>query len=54
MGTYLWHPDEMERMRTIGDAASNAHYLALNPNPDRSNMRQHIEDKYVKQLWVKK
>jgi hypothetical protein len=54
MGTYLWHPDEMEVMRSVGNEASNKHYLALNPSPDYSNMRKLVDDKYVKQLWVRK
>lgn len=56
MGTYLWHPDEMERIRAMGNEKSNAHYLALlnGAAPDTSDMRKHLEDKYVKQLWVRK
>ncbi len=50
--TYRWGPDEMEMMRANGNEKSNAIYLAKNPNPDRSNMQQHITDKYVNKRWV--
>lgn len=49
--TYLWHPDEMEVMRRLGNEKSNAIFLKRNPNPDLSNMQRHIDEKYVKQLW---
>ncbi len=26
MGTYLWHPDEMERIRVLGNPLANEHY----------------------------
>lgn len=55
MGTYLWHPDEMDMMRNMGNQKANAHYLAKNPNPGKlagGALRQHIVDKYERQVWV--
>jgi stromal membrane-associated protein len=56
MGTYLWHPDEMEVMRNTGNAKSNAIYLAKGEIPPKgtspNSMRNHIVDKYEKRKWV--
>ncbi|KAI8905927.1 hypothetical protein EDD86DRAFT_193473 [Gorgonomyces haynaldii] len=53
MGTYLWHPDEMEQMRQIGNQKSNDKFLQLNPNPDKSDILQLIKDKYVHLKFIK-
>ena len=54
MGTYTWHPDEMDMMRSIGNEKSNATYLAKGnaPKLDPANMRGYLENKYVKKLWA--
>mmetsp|Transcript_21221 Transcript_21221/g.36450 ORF Transcript_21221/g.36450 Transcript_21221/m.36450 type:complete len:137 (+) Transcript_21221:158-568(+) len=54
MGTYLWHPDEMEQMRAIGNDKSNAKFLALNRNPPKDDRKRLIEEKYVKLAYAKK
>ncbi|KAJ3302166.1 hypothetical protein HDV03_005272 [Kappamyces sp. JEL0829] len=56
MGTYNWHPDEMERMTSIGNARSNAHYLALHPQgtqPSGERSLQYLQDKYQHLRWCK-
>jgi hypothetical protein len=41
-------------MKKIGNEKSNQYYLSKNLKPDRSNIKKHIEDKYVYKKWVEK
>jgi hypothetical protein len=52
LGTYRWHPDEVQRMRDIGNRKSNLYYLATYTATTRGDMTQHIINKYDKKLWV--
>jgi hypothetical protein len=58
-GTYLWYPDEVQAVATMGNTRANALYLASCPQSERPNPKagrdviaQHIKDKYVGLQWI--
>jgi transcription elongation factor Elf1 len=53
-GTYLWGPDELEQMQTIGNQRGEALYGKEKVSPDarKELKQQHVIDKYEKKLFV--
>jgi len=53
-GTYLFGPDEMEKMLTIGNLRGEDRYGTEKVSPDASkeSKQQHVVDKYEKRLFV--
>jgi hypothetical protein len=58
-GTYLWYPDEVEAMGTMGNLKANEFYLAKHasvyPPADSplAEKEQFIRNKYEKKVWAK-
>jgi hypothetical protein len=55
-GTYLWGPDELEKMQTTGNHEGEARYGTEKVSPDASKecKQQHVVDKYEKRLFAPK
>jgi len=55
-GTYLWGPDELEKMRTIGNHGGDEIYGAerINPGASKKQKEQFVVDKYEKRVFVGK
>lgn len=60
-GTYLWYPDEIACMDTIGNKRANSWLLALQsksevtrPTDSRESIARHIADKYTNRKWFQK
>eukprot|EP00581_Thalassiosira_minuscula_P008551 CAMPEP_0183703376 /NCGR_PEP_ID=MMETSP0737-20130205/1133_1 /TAXON_ID=385413 /ORGANISM="Thalassiosira miniscula, Strain CCMP1093" /LENGTH=198 /DNA_ID=CAMNT_0025930111 /DNA_START=74 /DNA_END=670 /DNA_ORIENTATION=+ len=58
-GTYLWSPDEVQRMREIGNAKANKLYgsseaMSFLPSPDASHDQwpEFFRDKYERRRWA--
>merc|ERR1712139_429863 len=53
-GTYLWGPDELEKMRTIGNAVAEAIYGTEKVSPDASKEKKQrfVTDKYERRAFV--
>merc|ERR1712070_470091 len=53
-GTYLWGPDELDKMRTVGNAGADAIYGAerINPGATKEQKQQFVIDKYEKCSFV--
>jgi len=53
-GTYLWGPDELELMRSIGNQGGEDRYGKVKVSPDASKEKkqQHVVEKYEKRLFV--
>merc|ERR550514_2295606 len=61
MGTYLWGPDEIQRMREMGNARGLRVYLgkkggspppALGPEAGEAALREFAQKKYEHRLWA--
>merc|ERR1712014_240575 len=55
-GTYLWGPDELERMREIGnDGAERMYGVAkIAPSVSKEEKQRFVEEKYQKRAFVGK
>mmetsp|Transcript_82684 Transcript_82684/g.192114 ORF Transcript_82684/g.192114 Transcript_82684/m.192114 type:complete len:248 (-) Transcript_82684:222-965(-) len=53
-GTYLWGPDELERMRTVGNRAADQRYGSVKVSPDASKeeKQRYVIGKYEKHSRV--
>jgi hypothetical protein len=53
-GTYLWGPDELEKMRTVGNLAAEETYGAEKVHPDASKeqKQRYVIEKYVKRSFA--
>jgi len=53
-GTYLWGPDELERMQSAGNQAGNSKYGAKKIQPDASKeqKQRYVNEKYVTLSFV--
>lgn len=53
-GTYLWHEDELNVMRTNGNALVNAMLLAHHPEGARATAQDlaFVQDKYERRRWA--
>jgi len=53
-GTYLWGPDELEKMRTAGNQHGNSRYGTKKMNPDASKeqKQRYVVEKYDKLSFV--
>jgi len=53
-GTYLWGPDELERMQTAGNQAGNSKYGAKKIEPDASKeqKQRYVTEKYYNLSFV--
>jgi len=53
-GTYLWGPDELEKMRTIGNSAANELYGAekINPDASKEQKQRYVVEKYDKRSFA--
>jgi hypothetical protein len=49
-GTYLWGPDELEKMQTTGNQAADASYGTekVNPGASKEHKQRYVSDKYQK------
>lgn len=55
-GTYLWGPDELANMQTIGNQEGEVRYGTekVSPFASKESKQQHVVDKYEKRLFVAK
>jgi hypothetical protein len=55
-GTYLWGPDELEKMRTVGNLGANEIYGAEKVHPDASKeqKQRYVLEKYDKRSFANK
>jgi stromal membrane-associated protein len=53
-GTYLWGPDELKQMQTVGNANAESIYGSRKVQPDASKpeKQQYVIDKYDKRLFA--
>jgi len=53
-GTYLWGPDELEKMRSIGNRRAEELYgpKKISPNATKELKQQFVTDKYQNRLYV--
>jgi stromal membrane-associated protein len=53
-GTYLWGPDELEKMQTVGNFNAESIYGSMKTAPDASKTakQQYVIDKYDKKLFA--
>lgn len=53
-GTYLWGPDELEQMETVGNVNAESIYGTRKVAPDacKAEKQQYVMDKYDKKLFV--
>jgi len=56
MGTYLWGPDELEKMRAVGNHGANEVYGAekVNPTASKEQKQQYVSEKYEKRSFAGK
>lgn len=55
-GTYLWGPDELEKMQTMGNHIANEVYGSekVDPNASKEQKQRYVIDKYEKRAFVGK
>jgi hypothetical protein len=53
-GTYLWGPDELERMQTVTNAGANTKYGSkkIDPAASKEHKQRYVVDKYEKLFFV--
>ena len=58
-GTYLWYPDEIDAMETVGNVRANSFYCAAAIAPPKpletasaAEKESYVRDKYERRLWV--
>merc|ERR1712072_1450452 len=49
-GTYLWGPDELEKMKTVGDHGADGLYGAekIDPSASKEQKQRYVVEKYEK------